>query len=799
MAVPVPFADSLTYRVPPELGDLVAAGLRVRVPVGRRRLAGVVLEVHDRRPELAELRDVEGVLDSEAVLPADLLALARFVAAYYLAPLGEVVRAILPADLPSWGSRRVWLTSGGALARPRSAEEASVIDALREAGRLSVAELQRATRLPALAPLLAQMEATGRIAFGDGRRARSSRFVSAVELASGDPAALIAACGRSPRAREVVVHLLEIGRPATVEELTTAVGCGPAVIRRLSELGVLKRFSQIERLGLAHHMLSQAAPPPLTLRRDQSEAQASVTAALAAGEPAAFLLAGVTGSGKTEVYLRAAETALARGSSVILLVPEIALVPALAASARLRFGGTLAILHSGLASAERHQEWERVRRGEARVVLGPRSAVLAPVARLGLVVVDEEQDAAYKQEVVPRYHGRDLALVRAQQAGAVALLVSATPSLESRYNVERGRLRALALTARAGQGKTPEGILVDLRREPVVRQPGEVVFSARLRAEIAATLESGEQSILLRNRRGYSPILLCRACGEDLRCEQCGLPRTFHRRERSMVCHYCGSRVAAPTRCPACSEPALEPIGAGTERVEERFQELFPEASVAVLDRDSLRRPGGAAGVLERFARGDAQVLIGTQMVSKGHHFPRVSLTAVLTADAYLGFPDFRAVEKTYTLLTQLAGRAGRGDVPGRVVIQTYHPDHYAIRAALAHDDAAFACEEMRFRRVFHYPPFTRMVQLLARDKNRERVESAVTELARRLADHHHAEGVRISGPAPAPLERLRNEWRYQILLRGPSGKRLRQMVADALSPRPTVEVAVDVDPYQLL
>ncbi len=777
----------------------MAAGLRVRVPVGRRRLSGVVLELHDRLPEAVELREIEGVLDSEPVLPADLLALARFVAGYYLAPLGEVVRAILPADLPTWGSRRVWLTSRGALARPRTVDEATVIDLLRDAGRLSVAELQRLSRVAALAPVLAELEAGGRIAVGEGRRASSSRYVAAVELAAGEPAALFAACGRSAPAKEVVQHLLAIGRPATVGEVTAAVGCGPAVIRRLAELGVLKRFSQIERLGLDHHVLSQVPSAPFLLRPDQDAALAAVVAALAAGQPASFLLAGVTGAGKTEVYLRAAAAALAQGRSAILLVPEIALVPALAASARARFGGELAILHSGLASSERHQEWEKVRRGEARVVLGPRSAVLAPVANLGLVVVDEEQDASYKQDVVPRYHGRDLALVRAQQAGAVAILVSATPSLESRHNVERGRLTAVTLTARAGQGLMPEGILVDLRQEPVARRPGEVVFSARLAAEITAALASGDQAILLRNRRGYSPLLLCRACGEDFRCEQCGLPRTFHRRERALVCHYCGSRTAAPSSCPTCSEPALEPVGAGTERVEERFEELFPGTTVAVLDRDSLRRPGGAAGVLERFARGDAQVLIGTQMVSKGHHFPRVALTAVLTADAYLGFPDFRAVEKTYTLLTQLAGRAGRGDRPGRVVIQTYHPEHYAIRAALTGDDAGFAAEEMRFRRVFHYPPYTRMVQLLVRDKNRLRVEEAVGELARRLADHPYSEGVRISGPAPAPLERLRNEWRYQILVRGNSGKRLRQLIAAVLSPRPAVDVAVDVDPYQLL
>src|SRR6185436_1107898 len=463
---------------------------------------------------------------------------------------------------------------------------------------------------------------------------------------------------------------------------------------------------------------------------------------------------------------------------------------------RERFGEQVAVLHSGLSRPERQQEWERVRGGSARVVLGARSALFAPVADLGLLVVDEEQDPSYKQDSVPRYHGRDLALVRARSAGAVAVLVSATPSLESRHNVETGKLVPMQLTQRVGQGELPEGILVDLRQEPGSKRPGEVLFSLRLREEIAAALAAGEQIVLLRNRRGYAPILLCRACGGDFRCDDCGLPRTYHRRANRLLCHYCGQSSPAPAFCPACDAAALEPIGAGTERVEERFAELFPEAKVAVLDRDTARRPGGAAAILERLARGEAQVLIGTQMVSKGHHFPRIALAAVLAADAYLGFPDFRAVERTYTLLTQLAGRAGRGERAGRVVIQTFHPEHYAIQAALLHDDARFAAEEMRFRRVFHYPPFTRMVHLLVRDAKRERGWRRIQELAERLAAHPLAAGMRVSGPAPAPLERLRNQWRFQLLLRDPSGAKLRRLLGAVLPETPDRELVVDVDPY---
>jgi len=487
------------------------------------------------------------------------------------------------------------------------------------------------------------------------------------------------------------------------------------------------------------------------------------------------------------------------GRSTILMVPEIALVPALAREATERFGDQLAVLHSGLGSAERHQEWERIRRGEARVVVGPRSALFAPLPGLGLIVVDEEQDLAYKQETSPRYHGRDLALVRCRDARAVALLVSATPSLESRWAADEGRLRRLRLTERVGVGRMPEGILVDLRTEGRVGRPGELLFSARLLAELAATLADGGQAILLRNRRGYAPMLLCRACGEDFRCPDCGLARTFHRRAGRLICHYCGSAVPVPDRCPACRGETLDPLGAGTERVEEELAALLPGVAIDVLDRDAARREGGPAAILERFGRGETRVLVGTQMLSKGHHFPEVALTAVLSADSYLGFPDFRAVERTYDLLTQLAGRAGRGERPGRVVLQTYRPEHYAIRAALEHDDHAFATQEMRFREIFGYPPFSRLALILSRDRSRERALDRLRDVARSLEPFLRAEGLRVTGPAPAPFERLRGQWRFQCLVRGASGAAVRRAVAAALAGRAPGELLVDVDPYQLL
>lgn len=802
VAVPLPVGQTLTYQLPQSSPRTLSPGVRVRVPVGSRALTGFLVQVGSRPPEGVTPRPVERFVDRQPPLPEDLLELARFASAYYLHPLGDLLAAMLPADLPGWGELQIRITDRGALAPPRNPSEAALRDLLLARGPLSLSEAEEA-----LGGL--ELGSTVERWLGDGRidtevpEGRSSRYVTAYEVATGNLQDLLAQCGRSPAGRAVVELLSAAGRPMLASEIGEAAGCGLAVLRRLASLGVLHRFSQPARLRLDRHLLplSTQAPGalPLVLRPDQRAALDGVRESLDRRAFASFLLHGVTGAGKTEVYLSAAELALARGRGVLLLVPEIALVPALAAQAASRFGDRLAVLHSALGSAERLQEWERVRRGEARVVVGPRSAVFAPVSDLGLVVVDEEQDLAYKQETVPRYHGRDLALVRCRQVAGVALLVSATPSLEVRRGVVERRIASLVLTERVGSGRLPEGILVDLRQEPRDPRVGEVVFSARLREELAAALRSGDQVILLRNRRGYAPLLLCRACGEDFRCPACGLPRTYHRRGARLLCHYCGSTLAAPQRCPSCRGETLEAIGAGTERVEERVQELFPEASIDVLDRDASRRGGGPAAILERFQSGSTQILVGTQMISKGHHFPRVALTAVLSADGYLGFPDFRAVEKTYALLTQLAGRAGRGERPGRVVVQSYLPDHYAIRAALAQDDAGFAEQEMRFRRIFHYPPYTRMIQLLSRDRNRERALAKLEEVVRRVLATPGAERIRLTGPAPAPLERLRGEWRMQCLARSDDGRLLRRAVGAALGSKAVPGLAVDVDPYQLL
>jgi primosomal protein N' (replication factor Y) len=801
VAVPLPLAGALTYSIPASLVPYAKPGQRVRVPVGRRTVTGVLWRLVEAPPPGVTPRDLAALSDLEPVLPSDLLELARFAAEYYMAPLGEVVAAMLPQDLPPWGDRRVALTDAGALAPARDAFEARLRDLLLERGARPLSELRREFDEGDLSERIERLIGEGRLGSRDAE-GRGRRYLAAVERAPGELAEQLTRCGRSGPGRRVLEHLATLGRPATVAELRADTGATDGVVRRLAGLGLLRRFTQPGRLALDRHLLapeSGAGARRLELRADQREALDALVGALAARCFERFLLQGVTGSGKTEVYLRAAEVAVAAGRSVLLLVPEIALVPALARTVTERFGERSAILHSGLGGAERHQEWERIRSGEACVVVGPRSAVFAPLPDLGLVVVDEEQDLAYKQETSPRYHGRDLALVRARAARAVALLVSATPSLETRLAADRGSLRRIRLTERVGVGRLPDGILVDLRQAGPAGRPGEMLFSERLLSELDAALAAGDQAILLRNRRGYAPMLLCRACGEDFRCPDCGLARTYHRRVNRLICHYCGASIAVPPACPACRAEALDPLGAGTERVEEELARLRPGVALDVLDRDATRRLGGAAAILERFRRGETRVLIGTQMLSKGHHFPGVALTAVLSADSYLGFPDFRAVERTYVLLTQISGRAGRGERPGRVVLQTYHPDHYAIRAALDHDDDAFAAQEMRFREIFGYPPFSRLVLLLSRDRHRERALDRLREVAARLDAPARSEGLRVTGPAPAPFERLKGEWRFQCLVRGPSGTAVRRAVAAALAGRPPGEISVDVDPFQLL
>jgi len=803
VALPIPLASPLTYRLPDRFAPWIRRGCRVRVMVGRRELVGIVLKVHGVLPLALTgkpLKEILEIVDGQSLLADSLLDLCHFLAEYYLAPIGESVLFTFPSGLPPQGNALLRLTPLGAFGKPQDSAGAELQKLLLAEGSLRLLTV-KASGLEIGHETLADWSERGWLALEDSTQ--RIRYAKAYDLAPSSLPELLERAGKAKKGREVLEYLQSAGHLAKEEELEAAVGCGREVIRRLVRLGLLREFTQVDRLALGRHRMDgRPTGPEIILREDQQEAVDVLLSSLSTGGYRGYLLHGMTGSGKTEVYLRALDRVLELEKTAIVLVPEIALVPALASTLFRRFGDKLAIYHSNLSQRERVQEWKRIQDGEARIVLGPRSALFAPAKNLGLIVVDEEHDYAYKQSSSPRYQGRDMALLRGSLEGATVVLASATPSLESRLNVETKKLERLRLVRRAGLSALPEGIVVDLRSEPSAMRAGEAYFSGRLLMEIRSALEKGDQVILLRNRRGYSPVVLCRACGYKFCCDQCGLTLTLHLRRRTLSCHYCSHEQAMPQVCPECDEAALEPLGAGTERVEERFRELFPGIAVETLDADATQRVGGAKPILDRFGSQETQVLIGTQMVAKGHHFPNVSLAAVLFADSYLAFPDFRAVERTYSLLAQLAGRSGRGERPGKVLIQTLQPDHYAVRAAIEHDDEGFAREELRFRRTFHYPPYSRLIHILAEDRRGPMAKEAIEALALRVLSDPLAREIRCLGPAPAPFERLAGKWRYQLLLRGPSASRLRKLVHSSLSDLSATQRAiltVDVDPYDLL
>ncbi|HEX6088367.1 MAG TPA: primosomal protein N' [Thermoanaerobaculia bacterium] len=800
VAVPVAFHGTLTYSIPEELRDSVRLGSRVEVPLGPRLTTGFVVALLDAPPAGQKLKPIRAVLDDEepALIP-EIIDLCRWAADYYIAPLGEMLRTALPANMASRGKRQAVLTADEAMIEKARGEkqildgDLVLLEELRKRP-LPVSTIFEELKIPRSA--VQRLRDAGIIAlherFKDAEGVRYDRFV----VLESDPG------GLTPKQQAAVELLQKRGGELSVRALEHG-GVSAAVLSALVKKGVVK----IERRARRHTLdaflagLEGATTGEISYSFEQRLAIKTVNESL--GTFAPFLLEGVTGSGKTEVYIELMRSVVKRGEQAILLVPEISLTPVFASRLKERFGERIAILHSNLSASERFDQWWRARRGEVDVAIGPRSALFTPFQRLGLIVVDEEGDGAYKQEENPRYNARDLAVVRAQLRGIPVVLGSATPSLESRENAARGKYTLLRMASRVEERPLPDVEIVDLRKErPEKEDKGFVIFSGDLKKTMRETFDAGEQAIILINRRGYAPYLLCRECGHEFRCKDCSVTLTVHRREGLLICHYCGFRTRIPQHCPLCNGEVLQPIGFGTEKVEERFRAVFPDVPVDVLDRDSTRRKGSLVQILDRFRRGETRALIGTQMLSKGHHFPNVTLTGVLNADSILGYPDFRSAEKTFYLLTQVAGRAGRGELRGKVMIQTAFPTHYAIQHALHHDYEAFFEAEIQFRRTFHYPPVTSMIALLFRGEHLTDVEKAARECGIALEEAvQPLNGTRIQGPAPAPMARIKGVWRFQILLRSPMRTALRRAVEAVLLPRKWkgVEVAIDVDPINIL
>jgi primosomal protein N' (replication factor Y) len=731
VAVPVPFLDILSYRVPDGV-PLPARGARVVVPLGKRSVTGIVvdpagsLDTGQTPPE--KIKSILEILDDEAFLPGDVVDLALWVAEYYACGAGDALAAAVPSTQAHKTIRIAVLTAQG----------------------------------------------------HDQNVATKGRQKEAVELLRGSPG----------------------GMP--VPDLTVR-GISADVLQRLAAKGLIAFHHQrVERDPFTSGATASktAVSDDRVLTEEQTRALEALGVAASTGGFSVFLLQGVTGSGKTEVYLRLADRVLRSGRSVLVLVPEIALTPAVAGAFRDAFGDRVAVQHSGLSDGERSDQWFRIRRGEVSVVVGTRSAVFAPLHQLGLIIVDEEHDSSFKQEETPRYHGRDVAVVRGRNAGALVVLGSATPSLESSHNAAIARYTRVVMERRVQDRPLASVSVVDMRQEYAEHGP-DVILSGALKNAISKRLEAGQQSLILLNRRGLATAVFCRQCGGTIECPNCSVSLIVHsdRGRHRARCHYCNYGMLVPRACPACKGPYLERRGFGTEKVAREIETGWPSAKVARLDRDTVRRKGAAAGILGSMAAGSIDVLVGTQMIAKGHDFPRVTLVGVVSADVGLGLADFRAAERTFQLLTQVAGRAGRGTERGEAIVQTIYPHHYSIEHACQQDYSAFFAKELGYRQAMRYPPLTAMVNIVVRGSDARAALADAATLAQHLRSRASAGRYDVLGPAPAPVSKLRGEYRAQIFLKGSHRGHMRQAVLAALAVEPDLRrrVSVDVDPVSIL
>jgi len=805
IALPLPLDQAFTYRIPEGMEPQV--GARVLVPFRQQRMSGIVTELHDRKPT-AQTKNVISVLDAAPVLDEQLLKLGKWISDYYLAPLGEVFRTMLPLAaefkrvityrIAAQGQLALHLAgTSGSSARSRKTPadqlvEVRVLESLAEGEAIKEAALRSATR--ASMSVLNGMVRKKWIVREDLSGANhAARTVKIAILTTGE--------GKLNANQKLLLDTLAgAGGRLAVETLQT-LEIPRSTLNTLVKRGLIEIIEEAAELTRSR---LKARPSPFNFQFNprQQAALRKITEAVIARKFSGMLLHGVTGSGKTAVYLAAMRAALEAGRSSILLVPEIGLTPAVAADLHQVFADEVAILHSALSDKERAEQWHRIKRGEARVVVGTRSAVFAPVTDLALIIVDEEQDSSYKQEETPRYHARDVAVVRAKLANATVVLGSATPSLESYYNAKNNKYLLLEMPDRIEKRPLPEVEIIDMRQE--FQESGhEQVISHKLAAEIKDRLERKEQVMVLLNRRGYSPLALCRSCGKSLECNNCAIALTHHKRSRRMECHYCGYTAAVPKVCVHCGSEYVYFIGTGSEKLEELLHGMFPQARIARLDRDTVRGREDFECALNALNEGDLDVLVGTQMIAKGHDIHGVTLVGVVGADAALGFPDFRAAERTFQLLTQVAGRAGRGQFPGKVILQTYFPDHYAVQYAAQHDFAGFYDKELRFRSWMHYPPYSSVANVLIRSTKLDEALQWSGTLGKWFDKTRH-EGVRVLGPAAAPIMRLKQDYRYHFVLKSPSREKLnvtlRAMLAHAVSQKiPRTQVIVDVDAVWLM
>ncbi|MGA8647999.1 MAG: primosomal protein N' [Candidatus Sulfotelmatobacter sp.] len=812
VAVPVPLDMAFTYRVPAEATPVI--GGRVLVPFRQQRLTGIVVELHDRKPSV-KTKSILSVLDAAPVLDEQLLRLGRWIADYYLAPIGEVFRTMLPLNaefkraaayrITKEGQLALHLTGmSGSSARSRrtpeeQAAEFRVLDYLAaqefvpgEPVQIREEPLRSATRVSKM--VLSGMVRKKWLVREDVSAVRDATRTVKVAL-------LKSANGKLNANQRLLVETLAASGGRVPTETLQALEIPRTTLSTLVKRGLIEIIEEP-----ADFAVSRTKPRPSPFAFDLNTAQQAalnrLRQAVDERKFSGILLHGVTGSGKTAVYLAGMRAVLEAGRSAILLVPEIGLTPAVAADLHQIFGDEVAILHSALSDKERAQQWHRIKSGDARMVVGTRSAVFAPVADLALIIVDEEHDSSYKQEETPRYHARDVAVMRAKMANAAVVLGSATPSLESYFNARKNKYTLVELPDRVEQRPLPEVEIIDMRQE--FQETGhEQVISRKLAAEIKERFDRKEQVMVLLNRRGYSPVVLCRTCGKTLECQNCAIALTHHKREHKMVCHYCGYTAPVPKTCVHCGSEYVYFLGTGSEKLEELLHGMFPQARIARLDRDTVRGHEDFERTLNALSAGELDLLVGTQMIAKGHDIHGVTLVGVIGADSALGLPDFRAAERTFQLLTQVAGRAGRGQSPGKVILQTYFQDHYAVQYAARHDFAGFYDKELRFRSWMHYPPYSALANVLIRSNKLDEALGWSGTLGKWFEQNRH-EGVRVLGPATAPIMRLKRDYRYHFVLKSPSREKLnrtlRAMLAYAAQQKiPRTQVIVDVDALWLM
>jgi primosomal protein N' (replication factor Y) len=817
VAVPVHIRQTFTYRLPGDMARRTQAGCRVVVPFGKKLLTGFVVAIHESLTgEIArtDIRDVEELVDEMPIITREILELTRWMSDYYHAPWGECLRTALPSGAAVATEQLLAITEAGRSALGHlsagfgwSPSKHQALEALARAGSLTAQELERQTSKQSAASLIRQLERAGFITVSErvGESRLRPKLQNAVKLRgqlTTDNGQRTTDKPLSEQQQRVIDLLASAGDAVPLSQLLDMAVVSSSVVRTLEKRGMIEVFAQeVRRNPLAH--IEPGLFDAVTLNTDQQQALDQIVARIDERRYATFLLHGVTGSGKTEIYIRAMYEATRRGLTAMMLVPEIALTPVFSRRLRSSFGDSVAILHSSLSDGERADEWRRIKEGEARVVIGTRSAVFAPLEALGVIVIDEEHETSYKQDETPRYHGRDTAIMRAVRAGAVVVLGSATPSLESFHNSHTGKYTYLRLQMRYGNRPLARVQTVDMR-EVFKRHGKQQTFSDELKTEITETFERGEQAIILLNRRGYSSFALCRSCGLAIHCPNCDVTLTYHRFNSSLLCHYCNYIRGVPRACPSCDGQYMQYVGEGTEQIEAKLRELYPGRTIARVDRDTTRRRGSMEHLLMEFAAGGIDCLVGTQMLAKGHDFHNVTLVGVISVDVGLSMPDFRAAERTFQLLTQVAGRAGRGDLPGRVIIQTYHPEHYSLLCAKAQDYEEFYQREISFRRSMHYPPFTALINICIHDKEFDRASLASTDLARELRQAVSDTSLRVLGPAPAPLARLKGEHRFQILIKARSRMRAREALDIAMDRVIALghnarSISIEVDPVSLM